>query len=258
MKVFISWSGANSHEVALVLRKWLPPVLQHVDTWVSSEDIPKGAMWIDRLGTALAGADFGIVCLVPGNLDASWINFEAGVMAREIETARLSSLLVGLGHSDVQGHPLGQFQNTVVDEGDVRKLVHSINEASPNQIAGDRLDAAFDMGWPTLEEHLNKLARASSVPSEPAAKPAAEPARSSDDLPKEMAEVLALLDKNEGLRISIEAISSHIGETSERTKYFIGELRHLRLIHSPVISSAGNSYSLTHAGRKYLFDHGLI
>src|SRR5205807_1107469 len=51
MKVFISWSGSRSHKVALILRNWLPSVLQHVDPWLSSEDIDKGARWIVELGT---------------------------------------------------------------------------------------------------------------------------------------------------------------------------------------------------------------
>ncbi len=73
MKVFICWAGELSHEVALILRDWLPSVLQHVNPWVSSEDIDKGAQWTVTLGKELGATPFGIVCVVPGNLAEPWL-----------------------------------------------------------------------------------------------------------------------------------------------------------------------------------------
>ena len=94
MKVFISWSGELSHRIALHLKEWLPVVLPFVDAWVSSEDIPKGTRWGTELATQLEGTNSGIVCLVPGNLNESWLNFEAGALSKVFST-RPTTIVTG-------------------------------------------------------------------------------------------------------------------------------------------------------------------
>lgn len=39
VKVFIGWSGEQSRSVAQALRGWLRTVVQHVEPWMSDEDI---------------------------------------------------------------------------------------------------------------------------------------------------------------------------------------------------------------------------
>ena len=45
MKVFISWSGSKSQEVAKILKQWIPCVIQSVEPYFSSADTDKGARW---------------------------------------------------------------------------------------------------------------------------------------------------------------------------------------------------------------------
>ena len=68
MKIFISWSGSVSHQMAINLREWLPSILGGVETWVSSEDIHKGTRWSDELAKQLTETSFGIVCIDPSNI----------------------------------------------------------------------------------------------------------------------------------------------------------------------------------------------
>jgi hypothetical protein len=52
MKVFISWSGDLSKQVAGLLAGWIEDVLQGVETWISTEDIEKGSIWFTDVRTS--------------------------------------------------------------------------------------------------------------------------------------------------------------------------------------------------------------
>src|SRR4051794_33907999 len=109
MKVVISWSGQLSHGVALALRDWLPSVIQSIEPFVSSEDIDKGARWSSDIPKELEDSSFGILCIPTQNLDAPWVNFEAGALSKSLERSRVAPFLFGVDRTDVKG-PLLQFQ----------------------------------------------------------------------------------------------------------------------------------------------------
>ena len=154
MKVFISWSGDLSNAVAQVLKKYLPCIIQNADVFCSSEDIEKGENWDIRLTTELASSCFGIICLTPNNLNASWINFEAGAIVKTLDS-RLTALLINLKPSDIQG-PLKRYQATNIDERDMRKLVADINKSSGNTISDEVLTVTFDAIWPQVKEAISE------------------------------------------------------------------------------------------------------
>jgi TIR domain len=82
MRVFLSWSGEQSRQVALILKEWLPTVIQALDTWVSSADIDKGASWLASITDSLVKAEgVGVFCLTADNLKAPWLAYEAGALA---------------------------------------------------------------------------------------------------------------------------------------------------------------------------------
>ncbi|WP_422004562.1 hypothetical protein [Roseivirga pacifica] len=157
MKVFISWSGNKSHKVALVFRDWLPSVIQSIEPYVSSEDIDKGARWSTDIATELADSTYGILCVTKENLNASWLSFEAGALSKTMEKSYVSPFLFDIKRSEVDG-PILQFQSTIFQKDDIKKLVKSLNKAcEENSITDTRLEKAFDVWYPTLEEELNKL-----------------------------------------------------------------------------------------------------
>jgi hypothetical protein len=80
VKVFISWSGSQSREVAEALKDWLPRVIQSLRPYVSSEDIDKGTRWSNDISSELASSQIGIVCVTQNSLNAVWTHFEAGAL----------------------------------------------------------------------------------------------------------------------------------------------------------------------------------
>ena len=70
MKLFISWSGDKSRDVAHALRDWLPQVLHTIDPFVSSKDIRAGTRWQAEIAGELNDTDFGLICVTQENQGA--------------------------------------------------------------------------------------------------------------------------------------------------------------------------------------------
>lgn len=159
MKVFISWSGDLSRRIAVAFRDWLPSVIQAIQPYVSSEDIDKGARWVSDIAKELEQSSFGILCVTQENLDAPWLNFEAGALSKSIDKSRVCPFLFGLKRSDITTGPLLQFQSTLFERGDVSKLLHSLNMVGESPCLDEaRLESIFEVWWPKLQEALTHLA----------------------------------------------------------------------------------------------------
>ena len=157
MKVFISWSGEKSHQVALVFREWLPSVIQSIDPYVSSEDIDKGARWSSDIAKELEDSTFGILCVTKENITAPWLSFEAGALSKTMDKSFVTPFLFDLKRSEVNG-PILQFQSTIFEKEDIKKMVQTLNKAcGENKITDSMLDKAFDVWYPSLEEALQTI-----------------------------------------------------------------------------------------------------
>jgi hypothetical protein len=166
MKVFISWSGSKSHKVALVFRDWFPSVIQTLEPYVSSEDIDKGARWSTDIAKELENSTFGILCVTKENLEAPWLSFEAGALSKTMDKAFVSPFLFDIKRSEVKG-PILQFQSTIFQKEDIKKLLNTLNKAcGESGITDARLLKAFEVWYPTLEEELNKLSNVKDEPDD--------------------------------------------------------------------------------------------
>jgi hypothetical protein len=156
VKVFISWSGDKSRDVAIAFRDWLPLVLHSVRPFVSSKDILAGARWQAEVATELEETEFGLICVTRQNVSAPWLNFEAGALAKAVDSSRVVPLAVDLSPAEVP-NPLGQFQASTLNKADVEATIRSINEASAASIANANLERTFAKWWPDLEGVLDEV-----------------------------------------------------------------------------------------------------
>ncbi|PFR60366.1 hypothetical protein COK36_12640 [Bacillus cereus] len=164
MKVFLSWSGNESKQLAGIFKDWLPNVIQYVKPYMSAQDIAMGERWNNNITNNLEQSDFGLIFVTPFNINAPWINFEAGALSKTIH----SKVIPILYNADVmilnQG-PLKQFQSAKkLDKENIFSLLQSINESNEvGKLSGERLEKSFEMWWPDLEKEIGNIIEEDSV-----------------------------------------------------------------------------------------------
>ncbi|MBE2219733.1 MAG: toll/interleukin-1 receptor domain-containing protein, partial [Ignavibacteria bacterium] len=189
MKIFISWSGKRSRETAVILRDWLPQVIQAVEPWISP-DIEKGKRWSKEITDNLEQSNVGIICLNRDNLHEDWIHFEAGALSKT-KDALICTFLLDVKPSDVE-EPLAQFQHTLFTKDDIKRLVMDINKklklCGEKQLPEKTLENVFNTFWPEFENNISTLLKQGTL--------ATEPIRDLRDIVEEILGIVRGLDRN--------------------------------------------------------------
>lgn len=160
MNVFIAWSGATSKAYAEHLRRWLGTVIQAAKPWMSEVDINAGERWSGSLAKKLKSTNFGVLCVTRENVCKPWLLFEAGALAKALDSSRVVPLLIEMtkGELDELHSPLAQFQAVETKKAGILFLVKSINLAlETEQLSEGDLAMAFRRGWPVLSKQLNAV-----------------------------------------------------------------------------------------------------
>lgn len=158
INVFVSWSGDRSKKLGEAICAWVPSVLQNTKLYFTPNDIQKGAKWNSEISQELEASHIGIVCLTKENKEKPWIMFEVGALAKQLDKSKICTLLFGMSNSDLSG-PLTQFQSTIFEKEEIRKLLNSINVAGEenSKVNDDVLRNSFDMCWPKLESEISSI-----------------------------------------------------------------------------------------------------
>jgi hypothetical protein len=211
MKVFISWSGRRSHEVAKALDGWLKKVIQSAEPWVSS-DMERGVKWLVEVGESLDAHSIGILCVTSGNFSAPWLNFEAGALSKQFgDDGRVIPYLLDFRSAGELEPPLGQFNASLADEPGTYDLVKTLNAHSESKLSETDLDETFKMWWPSLRDKLEAI-RASGSGHPPKRRTTDDKIDELLDLTRQlMRQVPAVLTKDEfsPLSTSVRNLAAH-------------------------------------------------
>lgn len=155
MKVFISWSGEKSREMAEALSKWLKCVLQSCKPWMSTE-MDRGTIWFNEIANSLQDAELGIICLTKSNLNKPWILFEAGAILNSLKNTRVCTLLIDLTPADIS-NPLAQFNHTMAEKKGFYNLIRTLNATLSTPLEPVILKEVFNVYWPSFEEKIQQI-----------------------------------------------------------------------------------------------------
>jgi hypothetical protein len=155
MKVFISWSGKRSRDLAQALSDWLPTMLHYVEPWLS-RDIGAGKRWAHEIAKELEVTKFGIICITRDNCASPWMLFEAGALSKFMQETRVIPLLLDMDLKEITD-PLAQFQAKKVEKAGLADVVKAINQISEIKISESRLTSQFETLWPLLERKITAI-----------------------------------------------------------------------------------------------------
>ena len=155
MKIFLSWSGSESKQLASIFKEWLPNVLQFVEPYMSAKDISLGERWNNNITGNLHDSYFGLIFVTPSNINAPWINYEAGALSKTLD-AKVVPILYKSDVLILNDGPLKQFQSAKnLEEDSILSLLKSINNSNKDgKLDDSRLEKAFEMWWTHLEEAI--------------------------------------------------------------------------------------------------------
>ncbi len=159
MKIFISWSGKQSNEIAVYFSGWIKNVIQAATPWISTSDINSGSVWFSQIFEELKNTSIGIICVTKENINSPWMHFEAGALAKSVDSTFVCPIVYGMSISQLR-QPLAQFSAVSANKDGVLKLVKTINSVSDSPLEETRLSAVFDKWWPDFEEFFSGIENA--------------------------------------------------------------------------------------------------
>lgn len=290
MKIFLSWSDETSHAIASALGDWIPFVIQAVETYVPPVDTRKGTRWANDVSKELNQSSFGILCVVPGNTGAPWLNFEAGVLSKSLDASNVIPLLIDVDKSELDNGPLAQFPSAIFEKNGMYQILETINEKTEKgRLSEDRLRDTFDIWWPKLKMDVGSIRKKEEPDAEepektpdtdePKKRPnrTVEAARKSEEIkPQDTgkpARKVAARPAPEEIEIEIlnvlydppgytprtaDAVGYKVDISAQKAREHLDKLERSNYVREHLYVGRPKEYSLAPKGREYLTKHDLL
>lgn len=159
-KLFVSWSGDNSKQIAIELKNTLENQIfngSHLVCFVSDDGIASGDDWWSKINKELKKCKLGIACITKENLKAPWIYFETGAMtARDLSVI---PLLINCDFNALNKTPLSnKHMVEFLNKEKFKKMVKDINKKLQLlQISDNNLDKITESAYIDMIKKLNPI-----------------------------------------------------------------------------------------------------
>ncbi len=153
VKVFISWSGEASHQVAKTLRDWVPQVLQSVEPWLASSELISGQPVAKSIEGSITSADVVLLCLTRQNMLSNWTKIESAVALNAKRP--IIPVCIDFPVSDLSGM-FAMYQGMTLDEAGIHRLMTALNSRLTDPMESHKLDRLLGIWMPEIFRDLAK------------------------------------------------------------------------------------------------------
>jgi hypothetical protein len=150
--IFIGWSGPRSSSVAQALKHWLRCLSLDIEPWVSTLDLRPGGRWWGELEAQLQVSEAGILCITPDNKNSPWLHFEAGALARSVNSRLIIPYAIDLDTAAILD-PIGFFQGVAANRQGTFRMISELFASMKVEYDWD--SNIFEVFWPLLERALD-------------------------------------------------------------------------------------------------------
>jgi hypothetical protein len=163
-KVFISWSGELSKQVATVWRDLVKEIFDGVVPFMSERDIGAGERGLNVVADELADTSFGIIVVTQENQVSQWLNYEAGALSKNVPnaTVRVAPFLVDFTRAGDAKGPIGQFQAKLLSRQGIEAILVEI--ANVAIVDEQSIRKRFEWAW--NNEYESRFSEARNKPAQ--------------------------------------------------------------------------------------------
>lgn len=155
MKVFISWSGQQSQDVASLLRDWLPELLPRLEIWLQNKVLGLDDHWLTSMSGGIRASNAVIACVTADSLDSEWQSI-GSLETSDPNSPAVIPWMVGLRIEDAP-QALKAFPPYGSAHSEVYRLVNLLNDMS--DVAEDRtlIEQRMTLNWARFEIGLEHI-----------------------------------------------------------------------------------------------------